>query len=96
MQNSCAYGKEACSEGYRMKVPMEEKKDPIVPDIRSRTTQKFSDRQLEYAPTENATNYDIFPVQKMKKTQKRVTCCKKGSEEYQTIAPKKHSTYIQK
>lgn len=96
MQNSCAFGKEACADAYRMKVPMEEKKDPIIPDIRSRTTQKFSDRQMEYAPTEQPTNYDIFPVQKMKKTDKRVTCCKKGTEEYQTIPTKKHSSYIRR
>jgi len=96
MQNSCAYGPMATAEGYRLRVPTAEKKDPIIPDIRSKTTRQFSDRQMEYAQTEQPTNYDCFPVKKMKRGMKRVTCMKKGTEDYQTLPKVKHYSYFQK
>jgi len=81
---------------YQISIPQPEKKDALLPDIRSQTTRKLTKKQYEYCQTEKPINYQVFDIQKMKSIDKRATCVKSGSEIYQTLPKRVHSSYFQK
>lgn len=87
MQNSATYGKIA-ETPYRISIPTKVPEEVKLPDIRSRTTQKFTDKDMEYSQTERPENYEIFQIQKIQKKDKRTTCLGQGSVEYCTMKPK--------
>lgn len=87
MQNSCMFG-EVAKQPYRISIPRKEPIDPEPPAIRSRITQKFTDRDMEFYQTEEPTDYKIFIEKKLRKKDKRVTCIARGSVEYGTAKSK--------
>lgn len=83
MQNSLTFG-EIAKQPYRVQVPQKEPKEILPPDIRSRTTQTFTDRDMDFCQTVQAIDYHPFKEIPMRKKDKRSTCTKKGSQLYQT------------
>lgn len=87
MQNSLTFG-EIAKQPYRVSVPRKPPKDIVPPDIRSRTSQKMTDRDMEYCQTAKPSNYEVFIEVPLQKKDKRTTCLAQGSEAYQTSKKK--------
>ncbi len=83
MQNSCSYG-DVAKTPWRVSVPRKPPEEVKKPDIRSRETRNFKERDMEYSQTEQPVDYEVFIRKPMKKSDKRTTCIRAGSEEYQT------------
>lgn len=84
MQNSLVYGKLAENPFHRY-IPVKEKEEPKMPFIKSKNTQRMSDRDMEYCQTMKPDDYTPFIIVPMQKRDKRTTCLKNGSVEYGTV-----------
>lgn len=84
MQNSCYFG-EVAKTSYRVSVPRKDPEEIKKPDIRSRETRNFKERDMEFSQTEQPVDYEVFIQKPLKKIDKRTTCLRAGSQEYHTM-----------
>jgi len=84
MQNSCVWGHEA-TKPHTLSVPRKIPEEVKPPCIRSRWTSKFTDKDMEFFQTETSHDYKPFIELPARKRDKRATCIRNGSEEYQTL-----------
>jgi len=84
MQNSLIFG-EMAAKPYEMHIPSEPPKEIKMPDIRSRTAHGLTARDMEYCQTAEVVGYEVFKQQPLKKADKRTTCLKQGTAEYNTL-----------
>jgi hypothetical protein len=84
MQNSCVWGNVALQPPI-LSIPRKPPEEVKAPALRSKITSKFTDRDMEYFQTELPQDYQVFIQVPLRKKDKRATCIRSGSVEYQTF-----------